>query len=74
VDSSRLRVGKSRHVYLIVASSVLLGVAVTLTVIFCTGAIDLSPRYLLALGGIIVGNTMMVATLAGRAARGTRWT
>jgi UDP-glucose/iron transport system permease protein len=43
-----------------------LGVAVTLGIIFASGAIDLTPRYALAIGGIIIGNSMTIATLAGR--------
>nr|WP_307806967.1 ABC transporter permease [Naasia sp. SYSU D00057] len=41
-----------------------------------TGAIDLSPRYALALGGIVIGNAMTIATLAGRRfaqATGEQW-
>jgi len=32
-------------------------------VVFATGAIESSPRYALAIGGIIIGNTMTVAIL-----------
>jgi hypothetical protein len=35
-------------------------------VVFTTGAVAFSPRYLLALGGIVIGNTMTVCTLMGR--------
>ena len=41
-------------------------VAVALTVIFTTGALVFSPRYLLAAGGIVIGNCMSIATLTGR--------
>ena len=46
-----------------------LGVVVALVVVFATGAILAEPRYLLALGGIVIGNTMSIATLAGRRLR-----
>ena len=34
--------------------------------VVATGAIALSPRYALAIGGIVIGNAMTTATLAGR--------
>jgi putative ABC transport system permease protein len=42
------------------------GILVTLVVVFGTGAIAFSARYALAIGGIVVGNAMSIATLAGR--------
>lgn len=39
---------------------------VPLAVVFATGALPLSPRYLLALSGITIGGTMAVATVMGR--------
>lgn len=53
----------------IIASAMLAGVASTLVIIFASGAVDLAPRYLLALGGILIGNSMTVATLAARRVR-----
>jgi putative ABC transport system permease protein len=41
-------------------------VAVALAVAFGTGGIEREARYLLAFGGIIIGGTMTVSTLAGR--------
>jgi putative ABC transport system permease protein len=58
------RVGRSHLVS--VAAAMGLGVAVTLAIIFTTGAIEFSPRYVLAIGGIIIGNAMSMATLSGR--------
>jgi len=49
-----------------VTAAMAAGVAVTLAVIFATGAVELTPRYALALGGIVIGNAMSIATLAGR--------
>jgi putative ABC transport system permease protein len=42
------------------------GIAVTLAIVFATGAIAFTPRYALAIGGIVIGNAMTIATLAGR--------
>ena len=52
------------------------GIAATLAVVFASGAVDLSPRYVLAIGGIVIGNAMTIATLAGRRFTGSvhdRW-
>lgn len=38
----------------------------TLAVIFLLGMLDFSARYLVALGGIVIGGTMTAATLTGR--------
>lgn len=46
--------------------TVVLSAALPLTVIFTVGAVAPSPRYLLAVGGIVIGNTMTVCTLMGR--------
>src|SRR3954468_6620943 len=45
---------------------VLTGATTTLLVIFGLGLVDLQVRYVVAVGGIIIGNTMSAATLAGR--------
>ena len=58
------RVGRAHLVS--VAAAMGLGVAVTLAIVFTTGAIEFSPRYVLAIGGIIIGNAMSIATLGGR--------
>ena len=42
------------------------GALVTLVVIFGLRLVDLEVRYLVAVGGIIIGNSMTAATLAGR--------
>lgn len=60
------RVGSSVRIGAIVAGSMLLGVGVALVVIFVSGAVEATPRYALALGGIVIGNAMTVASLAGR--------
>lgn len=42
------------------------GVAIVLVVVFVTGALAPSPQYLLAIGGIVIGNAMSIATIGGR--------
>ena len=46
--------------------SCLAGGLPTLAVVFGTGVLQLSPRYVVALGGIVLGGTMTACTLAGR--------
>lgn len=50
----------------LVGSAMAAGIAATLAIVFSTGAIDFTPRYALAIGGIVIGNAMTIATLAGR--------
>lgn len=45
---------------------VLAGALLTLVVIFGLRLVDLQVRYVVAVGGIIIGNSMSAATLAGR--------
>ena len=52
------------------ALAMLLGPLTVMIVAFASGAIELSPRYALAIGGIIIGNTMTVAILTSRLYRG----
>jgi putative ABC transport system permease protein len=47
-------------------AGVLAGAAIALVVIFGLRLVDLQVRYLVAVGGIIIGNSMSAATLAGR--------
>jgi putative ABC transport system permease protein len=49
-----------------VALSIVAGVGVTLGVIFGVRMLELSTRYLVALGGIIIGGTMLAVSQAGR--------
>jgi putative ABC transport system permease protein len=60
------RLGATRQHVGWVAASMGLGVAVTLGVVFASGALEFSPRYVLSFGGIIIGNAMSIATLSGR--------
>ncbi|MGX1159788.1 putative ABC transport system permease protein [Arthrobacter sp. SLBN-100] len=50
----------------VVAGTMAGGITVTLAVVFGTGAIEFTPRYVLAVGGIVIGNCMTIAVLAGR--------
>lgn len=59
------RLGWSGPRFFVVAGTMALGIAVTLGVVFGTGAVVLEPRYVLAVGGIVIGNCMTIAVLAG---------
>jgi putative ABC transport system permease protein len=60
------RIGWSRDHALMMATAMATGVIVSFSVVFLTGAIQFSARYALAIGGIVIGNSMSIATLAGR--------
>ncbi|MGO4692438.1 ABC transporter permease [Glaciibacter sp. 2TAF33] len=60
------RIGPSPRHFGWAAAAMTLGTIVTLAIVFVSGAIEFSPRYVLAIGGIIVGNAMSIATIAGR--------
>lgn len=49
-----------------IAGIILVAAAIPAVTIFLTGAVPFQPRYVLAVGGIIVGNAMTVSTLMGR--------
>lgn len=46
--------------------AMLLGPIAVMTIVFGTGAIEFSPRYVLAIGGIVIGNTMTIAIVTQR--------
>ena len=60
---------RSRSALLPLAASMLLGPLVVMTIVFLTGAVEFSPRYVLAIGGIVIGNTMTIAILTQRVFR-----
>ena len=64
--TSARRLGSVRARLLPVAASMCGGVLVAGTVVFATGAIEFTPRYVLAVGGIVIGNAMTISTLSGR--------
>lgn len=49
-----------------IAAIITVSTALPVAVVFSTGAVEFSPRYVLAVGGIVVGNAMTVCTLMGR--------
>lgn len=46
--------------------AMLAGPLTVMAVVFVTGAIEFSPRYALAIGGIVIGNTMTIAIITQR--------
>lgn len=64
------RTGRTRRAIPMMVCSIAAGALVSCTVVFATGALELSPRYALALGAIVIGNAMSVATLTSRHLRG----
>jgi len=60
------RIGWSPHGVAIMASSMAAGVAVAGAAVFASGALEFTSRYALAIGAIVIGNTMSIATLSGR--------
>jgi putative ABC transport system permease protein len=50
----------------VIAGVITIATAIPVTIVFLTGAVEFSPRYVLAVGGIVVGNAMTVCTLMGR--------
>jgi putative ABC transport system permease protein len=59
-----------------IGTAMLVGNLVVIGVVFASGAVEFSPRYVLAVGGIVIGNTMSIATLTSRAfttSLGDRW-
>lgn len=47
-------------------AAMVLGAGIPLATVFLTGAIGMTPQNVLAIGGIIIGNTMTITTLTGR--------
>ena len=60
------RLGWSARHLGIVAGAMSAGILLTLGIVFATGAIDFTSRYVLAIGGIVIGNSMSIATIGGR--------
>lgn len=64
------RLSLPRRYLPVIAGSILVAAAIPAITVFLTGAVPLQPRYVLAVGGIIVGNAMTVSTLMGRSLAG----
>lgn len=60
------RVGFSARSLAMTTTTIAAGASTALVTVFVTGALDFTPRYVLAISAIIIGNTMGVATLTGR--------
>ncbi|MGN8051367.1 ABC transporter permease [Curtobacterium sp. 22159] len=60
------RLGTLRDRFVPVAAAMAVGIVAALAIVFLTGAIAFTPRYVLAIGGIVIGNAMTTATLSGR--------
>ncbi len=60
------RIGWSPRAAMIMASSIGAGAISALVIVFATGALEFTARYALAIGAIIIGNSMSIATLTGR--------
>ncbi len=66
VWTASLRVGRGVGTTVMVGASMFFGIGIALAIVFVSGAIEPTPRYALALGGIVIGGGMTVAGLAGR--------
>jgi putative ABC transport system permease protein len=60
------RLGWSGRHLGVVAGGMSAGILLTLGIVFMTGAIAFTPRYALAIGGIVIGNSMSITTIGGR--------
>ena len=66
VGTSTRRLGWSRRHLGTVVAGIAAGSGLALAVVFATGALAPTGRYLLAIGGIVVGNAMAITTLTAR--------
>lgn len=66
VATAARRLGSTSAMVLPVAMSMGVGIVVTGIIVFGTDAVEFSPRYALAIGGIVIGNAMTIATISGR--------
>lgn len=69
IITSTRRIGWSWHVLGAVSVAIVSALAVTVALVFGTGTIELGPQYLLAVGGILTGNMMNVASLSAKRLR-----
>jgi putative ABC transport system permease protein len=66
MSTSARRLGWNRRHLGVVAAGIGAGTLVALAAVFGSGALAPTPRYLLAIGGIVVGNAMAITTLSAR--------
>lgn len=69
VLTSTRSIGFDRTVLRAVFFAMLTGAATGVLVAFATGTVEFGPQYLLAIGGIVIGNSMTVATLSAKRMR-----
>jgi putative ABC transport system permease protein len=60
------RIGWSWDHFSLISIAMAAGILITVTVVFATRAVGFTPQYALAIGGIVIGNSMSIATVAGR--------
>lgn len=60
------RIGWTARAVAVMSTSIAAGVIVATFIVFTTGALEFTARYALAIGAIVIGNTMSIATLTGR--------
>lgn len=63
------RLGGGARAHAGAAAGIVAGCGTAMLVVFGSGALDPTPRYLLAYAGILIGNSMTIVTLTGRNAR-----
>lgn len=69
VITSTRRIGWSRRHLVAAACAITAGAAVTVGIIVASGAVGLEPQYVLATGGIVIGNTMSVTSVTAKRLR-----
>lgn len=69
VITSARRIGWSREALAAAAAAISLAAAATLAVVMATGVIGLGTQYVLAFGGVIIGNVMSVTSVAAKRLR-----
>nr|WP_274636373.1 ABC transporter permease [Microbacterium bovistercoris] len=60
------RIGWSWRSMTMMTGSMGAGILLAAVIVFSTGALEFTPRYALAIGAIVIGNAMTIATLTGR--------
>ncbi|MEH0109552.1 ABC transporter permease [Tersicoccus sp. MR15.9] len=66
VATAARRLHAPRSAVPVLTAAIVSGPVIAMAVVFVTGAITFSPRYVLAVGGIVIGNAMTIATLTSR--------
>lgn len=69
IVTSTRRIGWSREVLLAAAAAISLSAVVTLGVVVASGAIGFGTQYVLAFGGIVIGNVMSITSVTAKRLR-----